>query len=310
MDHFLYVSKGKNSWKRYTASFLVILLFLCFGDGLYIFFNFLFKNDSTYFDEANFEFIGINPLVDFLFSHLFSFGLFIGIWIAMKTIHKRTILSLVTFSNHLDWKQIFFGFRLYFLLFAGFTLLDFLMFSNHYQWNDVNWSEFTLLFFIVLLLVPLQTTAEELFFRGFLLQWIAKKIKNPYGLSLIMALLFGLVHFSNPEMEQSVMLIGLEYVFAGFVFTLISAQLGSSELSIGAHAANNMFIAWFIANENSINGAIPSLFKVVEENSVISLIGSMGILSIFYLVSIRKFAENEKKKDLHHERDSHHALHS
>jgi uncharacterized protein len=291
LNNYLHELPGQNSWKRYLSSFIVISLFLSLGSILYVVFNLLFGKESSYLDDSTGEFVGLNPTMDVLFSHLINLGWLFGIWLAMRYIHKRTIISLVTSNTRVDWKQILWGFSVYFVLFLGFKVIDFLIFPNRYLLNDVKWGEFLLLFIIVLLFVPIQTTVEELFFRGYLLQWLAKKISNPIVLSILVAIIFGSLHFSNPEMEQSAFWIGLNYTFAGFMFTLIAIKMGSSELSIGAHAANNMFLLWFIADEESTNGAVPSLLKVTESNPTVSFIYSVFVLFIFYKLSIKKFKD-------------------
>jgi uncharacterized protein len=151
-----------------------------------------------------------------------------------------------------------------------------------------------LLFVIVLVLVPIQTTVEELIFRGFLLQWFAKKLSNPIILSVIIAVIFGSLHFSNPEMDRSALWIGLNYVFAGFMLTFIAVKMGSLELSIGVHAANNMLLSWFFADPNSVNGNIPALFRVKDDSPIFSLIWSICIFVIFYLISMKKYRGNGK----------------
>lgn len=292
MPNYLFNLPGKNSWKQYFFSLIIILLFLIIGSILYVTCNLLFGEESSYLDQNTMEFIGLNPITDYLFSHLINISWLIGIWISIKFIHKRTLTSLITYNNHVNWKEISWGFSLYFVIYTIFRFIESIFFIDQYRLNDINLYDFSILFIITLIFVPIQATVEELFFRGFLLQWFAKKISNIFILSLIMALIFGSLHFTNPEMDYSTVWVSLNYLFAGFMLTFISIKMGKSELSIGAHAANNIFFTLFIADKQSINGSIPSLFKIINFHPMSSFIGTVSVFVIFYIISHKKFMKS------------------
>lgn len=149
MHHFLYNLPGKNSWKQYIASIILILFFLSFGSILYVYSNLHFGGKSVYLEETTDEFINISPTMDLLFSHLINLGEFIGIFIAIRFIHKRKLVSLITFTNRVDWKQILYGFGLFFILNVLFKFLDFIVHPHSYAINQVKLGEYFLLFFIV-----------------------------------------------------------------------------------------------------------------------------------------------------------------
>ncbi|WP_157827571.1 CPBP family intramembrane glutamic endopeptidase [Niallia nealsonii] len=149
-----------------------------------------------------------------------------------------------------------------------------------------------------MLFVPLQTTVEELIFRGFLLQWFAKKNSHPFLLPLLVALIFGSLHFTNPEMEKSTLWVGLNYIWGGFMLTFFAVKAGRSELSIGAHAANNMFILWFLAEEKSTDdGSVPSLFKVVDVHPATNLMWNICIFLLFYFFIQKKYSSFKRRSD-------------
>ncbi len=60
-----------------------------------------------------------------------------------------------------------------------------------------------------LLLIPLQTSAEEFFFRGYLLQGSRRLTKNWLVLSLLNGVLFTLPHLGNVEVEKDFLLRGV-----------------------------------------------------------------------------------------------------
>ncbi|MGE8079998.1 CPBP family intramembrane glutamic endopeptidase [Peribacillus loiseleuriae] len=247
------------------------------------------NGDGGAFDSETGGFVGIDPTLNLLFMNLMYVVWLLGIWLSLRIVHKRKLKTLITANDRINWKRIFSSFILYFGLMGVVEVVDFLVFPGHFVWNEFDLQKFLFLFFVVLLLTPIQTTVEELIFRGFLLQWIGKIMTRPVLLGIIMALIFGSLHFSNPEMERSAIWVGLDYVFIGFMLTFLAVKMGSSELSIGAHAANNMFLFWFIGDPQSVGGGIPSLITVVNNDPVISFIMDIILLLVFYLIAVKKF---------------------
>lgn len=247
------------------------------------------SGSDAHLDLKTGEIVGMDPTIDLLFLNLLYVFWFLGIWFSIRIVHKRKLRTLVTGAAHIQWKQIFSGFGLFFALLLMLQFIYFLIFPEHYIWNEFDGSKFLFLFIVVLFLTPIQTTVEELIFRGFLLQWIAKLSRNPVILSIIMAIIFGSLHFANPEMERSAIWVGLDYVFVGFMLTLIAVKVGSSELSIGAHAANNMFLFWFLADPDSVGGSVPALFTVAGNNPAVSFFMDVVLFIVFYLLVTKKF---------------------
>ncbi|MEH7547436.1 MULTISPECIES: CPBP family intramembrane glutamic endopeptidase [Bacillaceae] len=290
---FIRVIKGKNSWKRYLSSFIVIILFISVGALPYVIISEWIVNTdgnpNTYFDFDKEDYVGINPLLYFvLMNSQFLFWL-LGLFVAIRFIHKRKFSSLITPNRKIDWKRIGFGFITYFVILGLTSIIDCLLNPGDYSFNDVRVSDFLILFVIVLVLTPIQTTCEELFFRGYLLQLLGKWFRFPFLLSLIAGSIFGALHFTNPEMRYSPLLVGVDYLLTGFIWCYITVKTNSTELSIGAHAANNMLLGWFITMDDSAMGNIPSLFVVTNIDPAISLMWTIVSLGIFLFISLRKY---------------------
>ncbi|MEH6996394.1 type II CAAX endopeptidase family protein, partial [Neobacillus drentensis] len=289
---FIKVKEGKNSWKRYLSSFIVILLFIFVGALPYLIISEWIVNTdgnpNTYFDFEKEDYVGINPLVYFaLMNSQFLFWL-LGLFVTIRFIHKRKFTSLITPNRKIDWTRIGFGFITYFVILGLTSIIDSLLNPGDYLLNDVRVSDFLLLFVLVLVFTPLQTTCEELFFRGYLLQLFGKWIHIPFLLSLIVGSIFGALHFTNPEMGYSPILVGANYLVTGFIWCYITAKTNSAELSIGAHAANNMLLGWFITMDDSAFGDIPSLFVGRNIDPALSLMWTIVSLGIFLFITLRK----------------------
>jgi membrane protease YdiL (CAAX protease family) len=286
--NFISITKGKNTHFRYFWSLLVILAFM-FVVGTIAYVISVLATGLINPDIVDFEEMIISdPLVDFYLYHIVNILTITGMWIAARTILKRKLLSFITPNERINWSKIFYGFFIALFLFALFALLDYAIFPNDYALNDFDGTRFAWLVVASILLVPIQTTSEELFFRGFLLQWAGKITKNPIILMIIIGGIFGSLHFSNPEMAHGAFWVAIDYLAMGFIWTYISIKTNSSEYSIGAHAANNMFLCIFLTMENTVVGDIPSLFVITNVNEMLSSLTTVTTGIIFLFIVMRK----------------------
>ncbi len=260
MNTFVRPSEGRNSVSRYLLSLLVIVGLFFFGSMLTVFYMFLtsaFNPSLTInWDEAALS----DPLADIYLQHIVYFIAIPGIWIAVRFIMKRRFLSIITPNQSLNWKRIFFGFGTYVVLMFVAGLIDFLIHPDRFTLQEFHASRFLLLLAAAVLLVPIQTSAEEFLFRGFLLQFAGKLTANAVVLTVIIGGLFGALHFGNPEMDNGALWAGIGYVTIGMIWTFITVKTGSLEMSLGGHAANNMFLFIFLTEDHSVYGGIPSVF--------------------------------------------------
>lgn len=294
-QNFIKMNKGLNNWKRYLLSFILIIVFIFLGSIVYFFALDLFSkadgNPQSYFDSNNLIGVNVNPLYDFVLAHINYVFWLIGLAIAMRFIHKRKFKTLITPYEKMNWKKVFWGFSLYFFLIFGTTIIDALLNPEDYSINHIKWEDYIQLFLFVLILTPMQTTAEEVFFRGYLMQWLGRKITHSLLLSIIVGSIFGVLHFSNPEMNYSAFYVGSDYLLSGILWCYITAKTNSAEITIGAHAANNMFLGWFITMDDSVFGNLPSLFVVNNINPQISLLWTIITLSVFSYLAIKKYGK-------------------
>ncbi|WP_413298866.1 CPBP family intramembrane glutamic endopeptidase [Bacillus sp. 1P10SD] len=292
-QNFIKMNQGKNNWKRYLLSFVIIIFFIFLGSIMYMFALSVFAeadgDPNSYFDRIEFVGVHVNPLYDFVLTHINYVFWVLGFVITIRLIHKRSFKTLITPNQKINWRRIFWGFSIFFCLVSGTTLIDFILNPGDYSFNNIKFEDFLQLFFFVLILTPLQTTAEEVFFRSYLMQWFGRKINHSLLLSIIVGSIFGMLHFSNPEMNYSAFFVGSDYVLSGIVWCYITAKTNSAEITIGAHAANNMFLGWFLTMDDAVFGKIPSLFVVSDINPQISLLWTIITLFVFTTFAIKKY---------------------
>ncbi|UJA35926.1 CPBP family intramembrane glutamic endopeptidase [Bacillus velezensis] len=296
MNTFVRPAEGRNSVSRYLLSLLLIVGLFFFGSILTVFYMFLtsaFNPSLTInWDEAALS----DPLADIYLQHIVYFIAIPGIWIAVRFIMKRRFLSIITPNQSLNWKRIFFGFGTYVVLMFVAELIDFLIHPDRFTLQEFHASRFLLLLAAAVLLVPIQTSAEEFLFRGFLLQFAGKLTANAVVLTVIIGGLFGALHFGNPEMENGALWAGIGYVTIGMIWTFITVKTGSLEMSLGGHAANNMFLFIFLTEDHSVYGGIPSIFTTAAGGyEIYDCISTLVINIIFAWLAFR-FVKKEKQQ--------------
>jgi len=166
-------------------------------------------------------------------------------------------LTIVSSRKKMDWSRIFVSFSLW----AIITLISTLaMYFSSPEDFVVNFKPvpFLILAVIAVLLIPFQTTCEELVFRGYLMQGFANLAHNKWFPLMMTSIIFGMMHIFNPEVSKIGYIILVYYIGTGFFLGIITLMDDGLELAIGFHAANNLIGAllvttdWTVFQTNSI----------------------------------------------------------
>jgi len=235
---------------------------------------------------------GMNTLAGFIALMLASVFFLGGIYLSLRFIHHRPFRTLVTPAPALAWSRLFLGFGVWFGLVALMSLVEALAYPGRYVWT-LDLSRFLPFLFLALIFIPIQTSAEELFFRGYLMQEIGLHWKNIWVLSTISGLVFGLPHLLNPEAAVNYPLLGFYYFAFGFSLAVITLRDGKLELALGAHAANNLFSV-IIANYTITALPSPSLFTIKVLDAGFSVPVAVLGMGIFMLLLVGPW----RRKDL------------
>ncbi len=256
------------------------------------------KNDlSSKYSEAelmeiwsavDFEVLGIDLNLGLFLALLMFVFMAIALLFFHSIFHKRHWKTLITPFERINWSKIFFSF----LLWLGFTIViesvSYFVAPETYTLN-FDFKNFAILVLIVILLMPIQTTTEELLFRGYLLQGFGLLTKNKLTAIIITSVLFSLLHMMNPEVKE----FGWEIMFAyyasvGFFLGLITVMDGTLELAIGVHAATNMFSALFMTYEG---GALQTyaIFRTEVVNVGLMLPVFFVVASIYFIICWKKY---------------------
>ena len=167
------------------------------------------------------------------------------VYLVVTRLHNQSILSLITARNRVDYNKIFFSFMLWGSISTLMVFFDYWMSPEDFRWNFKPLT-FLILFLISIVMIPLQTTLEEIIFRGYLLQGFGVLFKNRWMPLLTTSTLFGLLHLWNPEIDKLGIHLIWYYIGTGLFLGLITLMDEGLELALGFHAANNLVTALLV----------------------------------------------------------------
>ncbi|SDU03727.1 hypothetical protein SAMN04487762_1430 [Polaribacter sp. Hel1_33_78] len=243
---------GKNEWYHWVLTIILVFVgWQIIGVVPLIISAAVYSENITEFLNAaadNFMTLGMNKnLFLFLMLIMFAVGLFFLI-IAIKYIHKRTVTSIVTSRKNIDWKRFWFGFLSWGTIVVLLSIIGVLLAPENYTYN-FNAKPFFILVAISIIFIPLQTSLEELLFRGYFMQGIGVLAKNKWAPLIITSVCFGLLHGANPEVQKLGSITMVFYIGTGFFYGITTLMDEGTELALGLHASNNMFAAFLITTD-------------------------------------------------------------
>ena len=295
------VLKVKNEAWRYVIGFFIIFFITQLGSipftvaifskiGLDGGSNLDVKSMMTVLENSNLTlFYALLPYV---------FGFF-GIILVIKTLHNQSLLLLTTTRKKIDFNKIAISF-----IIAGFIIfftvtISYLISPNEYLFN-FKLDTFLILLIITILFMPLQASFEEYLFRGYLMQGFGGVFGNRWMPLLITSLLFGLLHFWNPEVSELGTIFLFQYVVTGLFLGLLTIMDDGMELSLGFHAGNNVLISLLITADWTVLQT-DSVLKFVGDPkmSIATIIPAVILYPVILLYFSKKYKwENWEKKIL------------
>ena len=262
---------------------LLLAMFLKLGNNPAVFAQFA-ANPNDY------SIIGFSPNIGFLVM-LFPFiaGL-IAFILLVKPLNNRTLRMTINGTGKIRWNRFFISAAVWLILSALYLFFYVKIDPSNFAINNKT-DSLILLIVISVCFIPFQAAFEEVLFRGYLMQGFSALVKNRFFPLIMTSILFGLMHSFNPEVKKFGFLTMIpQYVVFGMIFGIITILDDGIEASMGAHAANNVFLCIMVTNESSAlqTPALYEQFNIHPWTEFAALI-LMGILFIFILKKIFKW---------------------
>ena len=286
MNYIQQAFKGKNEfWMFLITSILISGIFIL----NFIFYLFTSKEDL----DLAYEMMKEIPANWSLIINLVPFAiLLILLFVLVKFVHQRSILSLTTSRTKVDWSRIGFSFALITII----TLVTF-AFSYYSDPSQIELQfdpvKFTILFLISIVLFPFQIGLEEYLFRGYFMQQIGILVKNKWFPLLFTSIFFGVAHSANPEVAEMGLITMVFYIGTGLLLGIMTLLDEGLELALGFHLGNNLLAALLITSDWSALQT-DAIFKYTAEeanNTALEI-----IMPVFIIYPIILFILSKKYK--------------
>jgi len=202
---------------------------------------------------------------------------FLGLFLVVKKIHNRSLISISTSRESLDWNRIIYAFSIWSLVSILLITGDYFLNPDSYEWN-FNFKSFSLLLIISISLMPIQTSLEEYIFRGYLMQGFYSFFNSRWGALLLTSIVFGSLHFSNPEVQKLGLGVMAYYIGTGLFLGILTLMDDGIELALGFHASNNIMTALLVTSSWTVFQTESILIDISEPT-----LGGETFFSLFIL---------------------------
>lgn len=304
------VNKGENSWWRY-----IFTIFLTWGISNLLGGIILAIGLMGYFVlTGNLDIIAIIELMERFDSNIIFFFIstfviisisFIFLFISMKYIHKREFMSIVNISgkydefsgqvinwfNRIRWKKVLNGTLIWSIYLIVMLAIYYIMDPSAMYFN-INIDNLLLIIILFFISIPIQVTFEELFFRGYLNQGIALKIKSPIIVILISSLIFSLGHVANGGFDWIFMVSNVVFSFIiGVIFSIATLVDNGIEFAVGAHFANNFFAFLIFSPDENIGNVGTFISSTISDPQMELIISVLSLLILGLILFLYKKQE-------------------
>ncbi len=290
MNHLQLAFKGNNQWWRYILVLLISFIVGGIIGGLPLGIFLIVKgiNLKSGEDITSLSSYGVDSNLA-LALMIFQFIAILFIFLLLiKPFHKRSYLTLFSGNSTIRWKRVFTGAFILFGLNVLLFIIGYLINPEDLTFN-FHADSFFILVLVSITLIPFQAAFEEVVFRGYLAQGVGSLTKNRILVILIPSILFGLLHYANPEIkEYGFWLMMPQYILFGVVLALVTVLDDGIELAIGAHAANNIFASVFVTYKSAALQT-EALFIANKINPIEDLISFIIIACIFVFIASKMY---------------------
>ncbi|NBB18356.1 CPBP family intramembrane metalloprotease [Runella sp. CRIBMP] len=265
--------QGRNEFGVYVAVFILVFIANLLGSIPGAWAMVTWKDDPQ-------------ALPVYLITSLMLLGFvasLVVLWLCVKHLHKRNPLMMISPSGVVNWPRILKSAGLWMVCSAVVETATYLLFPDKYQFS-LNLKDFLPSLVVAIVLLPLQTSFEELFFRGYLLQGIGSW--NLWAGIIITSVVFGLAHSFNDEIEAvgSLGLAMVYYIGVGLFFALLGVIDKSLELPLGIHLANNVYAFLLVGYPSS---SVPSstIWMTTELNFPLMVTQWVVVMALYLLLA-------------------------
>ena len=287
--------KLKNFWYYILGSFILIL------------FSFIGQLPMIPFLPSELPSPDADPMDIFktipsnlrLFLLLLSFAFVVpGIWLVVKKLHDLPIMSVLSSRKKIDLERVLYAFMLWGTIVSAFVFLEYSLNSDNYVFN-FKVKEFLILAVIAILFIPIQTSVEEIVFRGYLMQGFGYWLNSRFMALSLTSTVFGSLHLANPEITALGYEFVILYITVGFVLGIMTLMDDGLELALGFHAANNLIAVLLVTADWTVFQTESILIDISEPSlGITDWVTPFIVFPILLAIFARKYSWTNWKEKL------------
>ena len=257
IDFASHIDDRFDIWRIILGIFLVSTLWLGAAIGMGFLAAAFFPDLAEQVFE-NTPGLGNHP-EDLAFVLLTFLPVWIGLAVVLPLLHRRAPLALLGPSHRVNWQHFRLAAVLVLAIAVGFEmafqlptlLLDLPHYKAHMLLQLPQW---TLWLLPMLLLLFVQIGAEELLFRGYLLQMIRARGGGFWLAIALPSFLFGLLHYEPETFGQNAYLVVIVTTVLGILLCKVTLRTGKLGAALGIHFANNLTVMFLLGIDGNMDG--------------------------------------------------------
>ncbi len=214
-------------------------------------------------------------------------GMALGIFVAAQLFQNRGPRTLLGPNLRMVRKHFIVSFTVVFAILVPATAISIFVYTPLSNLPFLTWLGWLPL---ALILVFVQTTSEELVFRGYIQQQLAARFSSPVIWWVLPSALFGMAHFDPSTFGSNTWLVVFDTFLVGLIAADLTCRTGNLGAAMGLHFANNIFAVLFISLNGDISGLALHVTPYSNADTDVLrnlLFVDIGFLAIAYLIYLR-----------------------
>ena len=288
MEFISQAYKYKHNWWRYVLTYVLsnaasVIVLLCV---IAIFFAVCKWIDADADIATAFNPVSENNSLPAYANAFFMLSLhgflLLSFLLFFKWLHKGNWSCLFNSFSKFRWNRIASAILLYLLV----SLVSLPFFCGELEEMKAtfafNAAEFFPYVLVLLIMLPLQVTAEEVINRSYFGQMFALIFKRPIILVVLTSIIFAFAHYGDMQHAESYAVLFTAIGISGLTYAIIMVLDNGIEICIGLHFINNL-ISFVLLKRDGFSG----LFEINPEyqsgwiSVITELVYSIVILLVF-----------------------------
>ncbi|TPN96588.1 CPBP family intramembrane glutamic endopeptidase [Mesorhizobium sp. B1-1-5] len=188
-----------------------------------------------------------------ILSALSSFaGIWIGLWVAMRLVHGEPLSALFGVGRRIAGGDFLKG-LVAVLITSLFSEVLLYWLQPEIARGPIALSSWLLFLVPIALLAFLQTSSEEMLFRGYLLRALAHRFRSPLVWAALPGLLFTSLHWNTASTLAINASVFISIGTFALLLTLLVYVTGNLGAGFGAHLGNNLTGFLLISHQEAYN---------------------------------------------------------